>query len=121
VQNVECRLQNDYAVGPHRLCLFGPLVYTRRQTVPDKILREGDDFAIPEFLSDHPEPAARVRDVRAAAERAGCSSEVGDQARWRELQASLGPVAVDSVTGGVSSAKCCLANLNPAIIALWSE
>ncbi|UCG88343.1 MAG: M48 family metalloprotease, partial [Gemmatimonadota bacterium] len=62
----------------------------------EKILREGDDFAIPEFLSDHPEPAARVRDVRRTAEEAGCGTELGDQSRWRELQASLGPVAVDS-------------------------
>jgi len=65
----------------------------------EKILREGDDFAIPEFLSDHPEPAARVRDVRRTAEEAGCRTEVGDQARWRQLQAALGPVEGDSGQG----------------------
>jgi predicted Zn-dependent protease len=53
----------------------------------DKITRAGDAAPIPEFLSDHPDPVARVRDVRQAAMQAGCSVEVGDQAQWREFQA----------------------------------
>jgi predicted Zn-dependent protease len=32
-----------------------------------KILEEGDGVRIPEFLSDHPEPASRVKSIRAKA------------------------------------------------------
>jgi predicted Zn-dependent protease len=56
----------------------------------DKITRAGDAAPIPEFLSDHPDPTARVRDVREAASQAGCNVEVGDQAPWREFQTYFG-------------------------------
>ncbi len=53
----------------------------------DKITRAGDAAPIPEFLSDHPDPTARVRDVREAASQAGCNVEVGDRTLWRKFQA----------------------------------
>ncbi len=64
----------------------------------DKLLREGENVAIHEVLSDHPDAAARVRDVQSAAQEARCSTEVGDQTRWLEFQAVLGPVARDSAS-----------------------
>jgi Zn-dependent protease with chaperone function len=55
----------------------------------EKIVNEGDMIDIPAFLSDHPDPPSRIRDIRGAAQATGCSTELGDQARWREFQASL--------------------------------
>ncbi len=55
----------------------------------EKMLGEGDDVEIPEYLSDHPDSEARVRDVQSAAQQDGCSTELGDQAGWRAFQASL--------------------------------
>ncbi len=55
-----------------------------------KIIAEGDDKRIPEILSSHPDPAARVREIRGAARELGCRTELGgDPSRWRALQAAL--------------------------------
>lgn len=55
----------------------------------EKLLAQGDGVAIPEFLSDHPDPAARVAAIRSQAKQLGCSTEVRDQTQWRAFQASL--------------------------------
>jgi Zn-dependent protease with chaperone function len=54
-----------------------------------KLLDEGGGARIPEFLSDHPEPAARVKAIRKAAEELGCSTSLGGQSGWQAFQASL--------------------------------
>lgn len=54
-----------------------------------KLLAEGQDVNIPEFLSDHPDSAARVRDVQAAAQKLGCSIDLADGSNWEAFQASL--------------------------------
>lgn len=54
-----------------------------------KLLDEGDGARIPEFLSSHPDPAARVQAIRKAAEEVGCSTKLGDPSGWRAFQASL--------------------------------
>lgn len=64
-----------------------------------KLLDKGQDVNVPEFLSDHPASDARVRDIRRAAEQAGCSTELTDSAAWREVQASLPPVKKDQQRG----------------------
>ena len=55
----------------------------------EKLLDAGDGAPIHEFLSDHPDPAARMRDIRGNARELGCSIELGDQSEWRAFQASL--------------------------------
>jgi len=59
-----------------------------------KLLEEGQDVNIPEFLSDHPASDARVRDIRRAAEEAGCSTELGDPEQWEAIKGSLPPLPV---------------------------
>jgi hypothetical protein len=44
---------------------------------------------IPEFLSDHPEPMARVEEVRRQAQEVGCGTTLGDQLSWNAFKASL--------------------------------
>lgn len=56
-----------------------------------KLIDEGDGARLPAFLSDHPDPAARVRDIRDAARRLGCSTEPSGGSTWRQVQASLPP------------------------------
>ena len=55
----------------------------------EKIIEEGNDVAIPEFLSDHPDSAARVRDINGLANNMGCSQELMDVAKWRAFQKML--------------------------------
>jgi predicted Zn-dependent protease len=55
----------------------------------EKLLAGGDDVGIPEFLSDHPDSGARVRDIRKAVRELRCSTALGDAGGWRQLQASL--------------------------------
>ena len=54
-----------------------------------KALEKGDDVRIPEFLSDHPDSAARVKAIRAKAQELGCRTTLEDQSRWKELQSAL--------------------------------
>jgi predicted Zn-dependent protease len=54
-----------------------------------KLLDEGDGARIPEFLSSHPDPAARVGAIRKAAAEAGCSTKLGDPSTWKAFQTSL--------------------------------
>lgn len=58
----------------------------------EKLTAAGDHSEPPAFLSDHPSSESRVRDIHAEAERLGCSTELGDQSKWRRFQASLPPV-----------------------------
>ena len=58
-----------------------------------KLLEEGQDAEIPEFLSSHPASDARVSEIRRAAQEAGCSTELGDTAEWEMIKASLPTVA----------------------------
>jgi predicted Zn-dependent protease len=55
----------------------------------EKLLASDDNVEIPEFLSDHPDSAARVRDIRGKAQEVRCTTAIGDQSEWRDLQASL--------------------------------
>ena len=55
----------------------------------EKLLAGGDDVGIPEFLSDHPDSGARVRDIREAARGLRCSTALGAPDGWRQFQASL--------------------------------
>jgi predicted Zn-dependent protease len=55
----------------------------------NKIISEGDQMRIPEFLSDHPNSQARAFDITRAAQRAGCSTEQSDVEPWLAFQSSL--------------------------------
>lgn len=61
-----------------------------------KLLDEGKDAPIPEFLSDHPDSASRVREVRRLAEELGCSTAERSPERWRAFQASLPALAEEA-------------------------
>lgn len=63
-----------------------------------KLLEEGQDVKIPEFLSDHPASGARVRDIRRAAQELGCSTEMGDPAEWEEIKATLPPIPGETIS-----------------------
>ena len=63
-----------------------------------KLLEEGQDAKIPEFLSDHPASGARVRDIRRAAQELGCSTEMGDPAEWEEIKATLPPIPGETIS-----------------------
>lgn len=65
----------------------------------EKVIRQGDNVAIPAFLSDHPDSLSRVRDIKQSALDRGCSTELGDQRSWRKLQASLAANATESGSG----------------------
>ena len=58
-----------------------------------KILDQGEGVRIPEFLSDHPEPAARVSAIGATAQELGCSTSLGNSSQWEAFKASLPPPA----------------------------
>ncbi len=54
-----------------------------------KMLSEGDDVRIPEFLSDHPASESRVREVTKLAEASGCDTALSNQSQWEKFKASL--------------------------------
>jgi len=54
-----------------------------------KLLEEGNEARIPEVLSDHPDPQARVAAVQAKAAELGCRTVLGDQSRWEALRSGL--------------------------------
>ena len=58
-----------------------------------KILDEGEDAKIPEFLSDHPASEARIADIESEAEKLQCSRELADNTQWTQFQNSLPPVS----------------------------
>ena len=60
----------------------------------EKLLAAGDNVEIPEFLSDHPDSAARVRDIRRKAQELRCATTVGDQSKWLNFQESLPSVGI---------------------------
>ena len=55
----------------------------------ERLQREGDGADILPMLSDHPYDVSRIRDIRAEAERMGCSTELSGNASWTAFQASL--------------------------------
>ena len=55
----------------------------------EKLTSGADQARIPEFLSDHPDPEARIRDIRREAQRLGCSTQLSPSASWPAFQASL--------------------------------
>lgn len=59
----------------------------------EKLLAEGNDAKIPEFLSDHPASDARVADIKSEAAKLQCSTELSDKTQWVEFQNSLPPVS----------------------------
>ncbi len=60
----------------------------------EKVSQEGGARP-PEFLSTHPASENRVRDINQTAKEAGCSTQLGDQSKWKAFQDSL-PPPVDS-------------------------
>ena len=57
----------------------------------EKLTAENPGAEPPAFLSDHPASTDRVRDINRAAEKLGCSTELGDQSNWAALKAALPP------------------------------
>lgn len=55
----------------------------------ERLQREGDGANIPPMLSDHPDDVSRIRDIRAEAERMGCSTELSTDTSWIAFQESL--------------------------------
>jgi predicted Zn-dependent protease len=58
-----------------------------------KLLGEGDDVAVPEWASDHPDSQRRVESIRRVAELAQCSTAPSPSDQWPAFQAALPPVA----------------------------
>ena len=54
-----------------------------------KLVDAGEDVNIPEFLSDHPDSKARIRDIDAKAEEVGCSTQLADASGWEEFKSLL--------------------------------
>ena len=54
-----------------------------------KLLEEGGDAGVPEFLSTHPSPANRVEAIEAQAVEWDCNLEPDPTSMWAEFQASL--------------------------------
>jgi predicted Zn-dependent protease len=54
-----------------------------------KIVDEGDQGFVPEFLSTHPSPDNRVENINILAEDLGCSLELNPNADWAGFQSSL--------------------------------
>jgi predicted Zn-dependent protease len=59
----------------------------------EKLLTEGQDVNIPEFLSDHPASDARVEAIKKTAVELGCSTQLADPASWRAVKATLPPLS----------------------------
>ena len=54
-----------------------------------KLLDEGNDADIPEFLSDHPASVSRVRDINKTADELDCDTATSDQTEWLAFKALL--------------------------------
>ncbi len=59
-----------------------------------KLVDAGEDVNIPEFLSDHPDSKARIRDIDAKADEIGCSTRLANASGWEDFK-SLLPKPVD--------------------------
>ena len=57
----------------------------------EKLILEGQDATIPEFLSDHPDSASRVREINSTADELNCTTNSSKIAGWEEFKASLPP------------------------------
>ena len=55
----------------------------------EKLIQEGQDAAIPEFLSDHPDSASRVREINAAADELNCQTASRQDSGWEQFKAGL--------------------------------
>lgn len=60
----------------------------------EKLVAEGQDVNIPEFLSDHPDSKARIKSINEAAKEYGCNTEARNQTDW-EIFKTLIPPQVD--------------------------
>ena len=58
----------------------------------EKLLGQGDNVAVPELLSDHPDSKARISDIKTEAAKLGCSTRLRDQTAWLQFKASLPPI-----------------------------
>ena len=57
----------------------------------EKLIQEGQDVAIPEFLSDHPDSASRVKEINSTADELSCQTASRMNSGWEEFKASLPP------------------------------
>ena len=55
----------------------------------EKLINQGEDAAILELLSDHPNSAKRVRDINQTADRTGCDVTGTDSSDWEEFKSLL--------------------------------
>ena len=55
----------------------------------EKLIMEDQDVAIPEFLSDHPDSASRVRTINSTADELECSTDSRKNTGWEEFKANL--------------------------------
>ena len=58
----------------------------------EKLILEGQDVAIPEFLSDHPDSSSRVREINSTADELKCSTDSRKNTGWDEFKANLPPI-----------------------------
>lgn len=54
-----------------------------------KLVESGDDVAIPEFLSDHPDSKKRIANIEAKAQSFGCSIEMTEDSGWEAFKSKL--------------------------------
>ena len=55
----------------------------------EKLIAEGQDVGIPEFLSDHPDSASRVREINTESEKLGCNTNARGQSSWQMFKSLL--------------------------------
>ena len=60
----------------------------------EKLLDEGQDDEIPEFLSDHPGSKSRVQMINQTSAEAGCNTSSKDDTGWERFKALLPPPVV---------------------------
>ena len=71
-----------------------------------KLIGEGQDVNIPEFLSDHPDSSSRVRDINITSDKYNCNTEAGDQSGWEAFKSSLPqPVTDHNEAAGVEASE----------------
>lgn len=55
----------------------------------EKLTENNDGAEPPAIFSDHPASTERIRDIHREAGKLGCATELGDQSKWKNFQASL--------------------------------
>ena len=56
-----------------------------------KLVEEGYDTNIPEFLSDHPDSKSRISEINTKAGKVGCNTNISPTADWEAFKALLPP------------------------------